>query len=80
LLPYFQYYSILLVHDWYYVQVYRRGLAPILPVTLRLLVFDEYSMLLKGPCSHISSTTLFYWFTTGTTCKFTEGASLPFFQ
>jgi hypothetical protein len=22
MLPYFQYYSILLVHDWYYMQVY----------------------------------------------------------
>jgi hypothetical protein len=30
----------LLVHDWYYVQVYCIGLTPILPVTLRLLVHD----------------------------------------
>jgi hypothetical protein len=30
---YFQYNSVLLVHDWYYVQVCSRGLAPILPVT-----------------------------------------------
>jgi hypothetical protein len=41
------------------MQVYLRGLAPIVPVTPRLLVFDFYSMLLKGPRSHTSSTTPF---------------------
>jgi hypothetical protein len=38
-----------------------------------------HASLLKRPRSHISSTTPFYWFTTGITCKFAEGASLPYF-
>jgi hypothetical protein len=32
-LPYIQYNSVLLVYDWYYMQVCWRGLAPLLPIT-----------------------------------------------
>jgi hypothetical protein len=37
-------------------------------------------MLLKGLRSHTSSTAPFYWFMTGTMCKFTEGVSLHIFS
>jgi hypothetical protein len=78
MLPYFQYYSILLVHDWYYMQVYWRDLAPIFPVMLRLLVSYYYSMLPKGPRSHTYSNAQ----TTSFQLVFyvTEGVSLPYFQ
>jgi hypothetical protein len=37
-------------------------------------------MLLKGPRSHTSSTTLFYWFMMDITRKIVQRASLPYFQ
>jgi hypothetical protein len=40
-LPYFQYYSVLLVHDWYYVQVYWPSL-PYFKYYSILLVHDWY--------------------------------------
>jgi hypothetical protein len=69
---YFQYNSVLLVFDWYYVKVYWRGLAPLVPEMFILQVSGYYSKLLKGPHSHTSNTTPF----TGS-CKITDGASLP---
>jgi hypothetical protein len=51
LCSYFQYNAVLPVYDWYYMQVCWRGLAPLFSINI-LLVFDLYTMLLKGPRSH----------------------------
>jgi hypothetical protein len=48
---YFQYNVVLLVSDWYYTHVCRRGVAPLFSSNI-LLVFDLYTMLLKEPRSH----------------------------
>jgi hypothetical protein len=53
---YFQYNVVLLVYDWCYTQVCSSGLAPFFFSNI-LLVFDLYTMLLKGPRSHAKKLT-----------------------
>jgi hypothetical protein len=70
----------LLVHDWYDMQVYWRGLALIPPVLLRFtgswLVLR--TSLMKGTCSHTSSNAQIT--SSRLVLYVTEGASIPYFR
>jgi hypothetical protein len=80
-------------HIAYSILMARRFLIPGISSIYAVLILSQPRCLLSAPgdqyfqdvfCQHLeintSCITPFYWFTTGITCKFAEGASLPYFR
>jgi hypothetical protein len=63
---YYQYNSVLSVYDWYYAQVYWRGLAPLFSVTYYL--FSTCTLCYwRGPAPMIRTSLVYDWFHTCST-------------
>jgi hypothetical protein len=67
-------------HISYSTLMTRRFQTPGISSIYAISILSQPRHLLSAPGDQIFSTTLFYWFTTGITHKFAEGASLPYFR